>query len=157
VTRREKARTLAADQLPGLPLLPEPGVLRVLMIGDAIGKPGRQALERHLPGLREERGEGNVFNVPMPPGSGDREYLKAFDDEVLPWLEDGAPDVLLVSCGFDAHTRDPLAQQRLTSEAFAHFTKKVARQPVLSLLEGGYDLEALKSSARAHVQALIEA
>jgi metallophosphoesterase (TIGR00282 family) len=56
VTRREKARTLAADQLPSLPLLPEPGVLRVMMIGDAIGKPGRQALERHLPGLREERG-----------------------------------------------------------------------------------------------------
>lgn len=56
MTRREKARTLAADQLPPLPLLPEAGVLRVLMIGDAIGKPGRQALERELAGLREERG-----------------------------------------------------------------------------------------------------
>jgi metallophosphoesterase (TIGR00282 family) len=56
MTRREKARTLAANLLPELPLLPEPGVLRVLMIGDAIGKPGRQALERELPGLRQERG-----------------------------------------------------------------------------------------------------
>ena len=56
MTRRDNTRTLAADQLPALPLLPEPGVLRVLMIGDAIGKPGRQALERELRGVREERG-----------------------------------------------------------------------------------------------------
>ena len=56
MTRRRKARTLAADRLPAMPLLPEPGVLRVLMIGDAIGKPGRQALERELAGLRQERG-----------------------------------------------------------------------------------------------------
>ncbi len=54
--RREKVRTLAADQLPGLPLLPERGTLRVLMIGDIIGKPGRQAMERELHGVREERG-----------------------------------------------------------------------------------------------------
>jgi hypothetical protein len=56
VTRRHKGQTLAADRLPELPLLPEPGVLRVLMVGDAIGKPGRQALERELAGLRQERG-----------------------------------------------------------------------------------------------------
>ena len=56
MTRRAKQRTLAADQLPAMPLSPEPGMLRVLMIGDAIGKPGRQALERELHGLRQERG-----------------------------------------------------------------------------------------------------
>jgi metallophosphoesterase (TIGR00282 family) len=56
MTRRVKKRTLAADLLPQMPLLPEPNVLRVLMIGDAIGKPGRQALERELHGLRQERG-----------------------------------------------------------------------------------------------------
>ncbi len=56
MNRRDKTRTLAADQLPAMPLLPTRGVLRVLMIGDAIGKPGRQALERELHGLREERG-----------------------------------------------------------------------------------------------------
>src|SRR3990172_10602808 len=56
MTRREKGRTLAADQLPSLPPRPSAGTLRVLMIGDVIGKPGRQVLERHLPGLREERG-----------------------------------------------------------------------------------------------------
>jgi metallophosphoesterase (TIGR00282 family) len=56
MTRREKRRTLAADQLPTVPLLPESGVLRVLMIGDVIGKPGRQTMERELHGLREERG-----------------------------------------------------------------------------------------------------
>ncbi len=110
-----------------------------------------------MSGLREERGAGNIFNIPMPPGSGDEEYLAAFDREVLPWLEDGEPDVLLVSAGFDAHANDPLAQQRLSTEAFAHFTKKVARQPVLSLLEGGYDLGALAASARAHVETLVGA
>jgi metallophosphoesterase (TIGR00282 family) len=56
VTRRDKGRTLAADQLPPLPLRPSAGTLRVLMIGDVIGRPGRVALERHLPALREERG-----------------------------------------------------------------------------------------------------
>jgi len=56
MTRRDKTRTLAADQLPALPLLPDPGTLRVLMIGDIIGKPGRQAMERELHGVREERG-----------------------------------------------------------------------------------------------------
>ncbi len=56
MNRRDKTRTLAADQLPAMPLLPTRGVLRVLMVGDAIGKPGRQALERELHGLREERG-----------------------------------------------------------------------------------------------------
>jgi metallophosphoesterase (TIGR00282 family) len=56
VTRRDKARTLAADQLPALPLLPARGVLRILMIGDIIGKPGRQTIERELHGLRDERG-----------------------------------------------------------------------------------------------------
>jgi len=56
MTRRDKARTLAADQLPPLPLLPDAGTLRVLMVGDVIGKPGRVAMERELPGMREERG-----------------------------------------------------------------------------------------------------
>jgi acetoin utilization deacetylase AcuC-like enzyme len=110
-----------------------------------------------MSGLREEQGQGNIFNIPLPPGSGDKEYLAAFDREVVPWLEDGEPDVLLISAGFDAHEGDPLAQQRLSTEAFALFTKKVARQPVLSLLEGGYDLDALAVSTRAHVQALISA
>jgi len=110
-----------------------------------------------MSGFREERGEGNITNIPMAPGSGDREYLAAFDNEVLPWLDEGKPDVLLISAGFDAHARDPLAQQRLSTETFALFTKKVARQPVLSFLEGGYDLDALAASVRAHVEALIAA
>jgi len=110
-----------------------------------------------MTGRRDERGAGNIFNIPMPPRSGDAEYLEAFDREVVPWLEEGKPDVLLVSAGFDAHAADPLAQQRLSTGTFAEFTKKVARQPVLSFLEGGYDLDALGASARAHVAALIEA
>jgi acetoin utilization deacetylase AcuC-like enzyme len=110
-----------------------------------------------MSGRRDERGQGNIVNIPLPPGSGDAEYLAAFDNEVVPWLEEGAPDVLLVSAGFDAHAADPLAQQRLSTEAFAHFTRRVARRPVLSLLEGGYDLDALAASVRAHVEALTRA
>jgi metallophosphoesterase (TIGR00282 family) len=56
MSRRDKTRTLAADQLPELPLLPDAGTLRVMMVGDVIGKPGRQAMERELHGIRDERG-----------------------------------------------------------------------------------------------------
>jgi len=110
-----------------------------------------------MSGRREERGAGNITNIPMRPRSGDEEYLAAFDREVVPWLLDGRPDVLLISAGFDGHAADPLAQQRLSTEAFGLFTEKVARQPVLSFLEGGYDLPALAASARAHLEALIAA
>jgi len=110
-----------------------------------------------MSGTREERGAGNIFNVPMAPGCGDAEYAAAFDREVVPWLAESAPDVLLVSAGFDAYAGDPLANQRLSPGAYAFFTAKVARQPVLSLLEGGYDLDGLAACGRAHVAALLEA
>ena len=76
---------------------------------------------------------------------------------MVPWLAEGRPDVLLVSAGFDPHARDPLASQRLSTGAFALFTNRIARQPVLSFLEGGYDLAALAASVRVHVEALIAA
>ena len=108
-------------------------------------------------GRRDETGAGNIKNVPMPPGSGDAEYLAAFEREVEPWLAERNPDVLLVSAGFDAHRNDPLANQELSTEVFAEFTRRILGRPILSLLEGGYDLEGLASSAAAHVAALIDA
>jgi len=105
-------------------------------------------------GAEWETGAGNILNVPLPAGSGDAEYLEALRARVLPRLALHAPDVVLVSSGFDAHALDPLAQMRLTSEAYGEFTRLLRRWPILSLLEGGYDLLALAESSRAHVSAL---
>jgi len=119
-------------------------------------------------GLAEERGtgagEGATLNCPLPPGSGDREWLGALERTILPALESFRPGFILVSAGFDAHARDPLAQTRLTTEAFGEMTRSVldlARRTcggrLVSLLEGGYDLDALAASVEAHVGALREA
>jgi len=106
-------------------------------------------------GAANETGAGNVLNLPMRPGSGDEEYLHAFDNHVVGWIEQRAPDVLLVSAGFDAHINDPLAGMRLSSEVYGEFTRRIAGRPILSLLEGGYDLEGLSTAVREHVRALI--
>ncbi|MGQ0613271.1 MAG: histone deacetylase family protein [Planctomycetaceae bacterium] len=108
-------------------------------------------------GAAHERGAGNIVNVPLPPGTDDAAYLAAFDAQVLPALEARAPDVVLVSCGFDAHARDRIAQLELTSGCYGELTRRLARWPLLSLLEGGYDLVALEESAREHLRALLEA
>ena len=111
-------------------------------------------------GAAEERGAGNIVNIPLPAGSGDEVYLRAFEEQALPALRDHGPDVVLVSAGFDAHARDPLAGMQLSDEAFGTFTERLlakVQRPVLSVLEGGYDLQALGGGARAHVQALLEA
>ena len=107
-------------------------------------------------GAASETGAGNILNIPMRPGNGDAEYLAAFDEIVVPWLDERAPDVLLISAGFDAHARDPLAQMNLTSEAYGEMTRRVLGRPVLSLLEGGYDLTGLADGVYAHVGALID-
>jgi acetoin utilization deacetylase AcuC-like enzyme len=93
----------------------------------------------------------------MPPGSGDDAYLKAFDSEVLPWLDHRLPDVVVVSAGFDAHRDDPLAHQRLSAAAYRAFTERLAARPVLAVLEGGYGLAGLEASVRAVLEALIAA
>ncbi len=108
-------------------------------------------------GAAHERGAGNILNVPLPPGTGDAAYLAAFDARVLPALEVRAPDVVLVSCGFDAHARDRIAQFELSTACYGKLTLRLARWPVLSLLEGGYDLVALEESVREHLRALLQA
>lgn len=109
-------------------------------------------------------GEGTTLNVPMDSGSTDRDYLTAVEKQVLPALDEFAPEFLLISAGFDAHERDPLSSTRVTEAGYAAMTKLAlasaaqhAQGRVVSLLEGGYDLEALQNSVEVHLAGLLEA
>jgi acetoin utilization deacetylase AcuC-like enzyme len=113
-------------------------------------------------GTRRERGaHGNVVNVPIAPGGAGDVFRGGLRDEILPALVAFKPDFLLVSAGFDAHKDDPLANLRLTEDDFAWATAelaKVARDVcggrLVSVLEGGYNLDALAACAVAHVDTL---
>ena len=114
-------------------------------------------------GSARERGvAGNVINVPLAAGSGSAEFRAAWGDRILPALDVFAPELLIVSAGFDAHRRDPLAQLNVETADFAWLTgdllaiaERHAEGRIVSALEGGYDLEALAESVVAHVQALM--
>ncbi len=116
-------------------------------------------------GSARERGiDNNVANVPLGPNSGSEEFRMAWGERILPELDRFAPELLIVSAGFDAHRRDPLAQLRLETEDFAWITDEllaIARRHaagrLVSALEGGYDLAALAASTAAHVNALMRA
>ena len=108
-------------------------------------------------------GEGFTLNVPIPPGGGDEDYRQAFKERVLPKLSGYRPQALLISAGFDAAAEDPLAHMELTDDAFAWMTDNLlgiadrfCAGRVISLLEGGYDLDALTRGAAAHVASLLE-
>ncbi|HYC67472.1 histone deacetylase family protein [Brevundimonas sp.] len=114
-------------------------------------------------GAASETGVGNIVNAPMPPHAAREAWRAAFAGALMPALEAFGPDLILISAGFDAHRRDPLAHQSLEAEDFAWATRAVAEVArsccsgkVVSSLEGGYDLEGLGRSAAAHVQALGE-
>lgn len=109
----------------------------------------------------QERGVGNILNVPLAPGSGGGEFRSAWRDCLLPALDDFAPQLVLVSAGFDAHRRDPLAQLQLEVDDFVWLTAEIRRLAdrhaggrLVSMLEGGYDLQALADCSVAHVEAL---
>jgi acetoin utilization deacetylase AcuC-like enzyme len=115
-------------------------------------------------GALDETGVGNIFNAPLKPGDDGDDFRAAFEARILPALDAFAPDFLLVSAGFDAHVRDPLAQLRLVEADFAWVTEKLVEAAgkhcggkLVSTLEGGYDLEALASSTAVHVEALMGA
>ena len=113
-------------------------------------------------GSREERGiAGNIANAPLPAGSGSAEFRKVWQRELLPAIDDFAPELLLISAGFDGHVHDPLAQFTLETQDYAWITQELVALAsrhcpgrVVSLLEGGYDLTALADCAVAHVKAL---
>ncbi|MEM9248468.1 MAG: histone deacetylase family protein [Pseudomonadota bacterium] len=120
-------------------------------------------------GAQHEAGaHGNVMNVPLPPGTAGAGFRRAYETQVFPALRAFAPQMVLISAGFDAHADDPLAQLGLREADFAWVTKQLcdiadataagALGPgrVVSVLEGGYDLAALAASAAAHVEVLVE-
>ena len=105
----------------------------------------------------------NILNVPLPPGTDGPAFRAAMERLVLPALDDFAPDLLLISAGFDAHHADPLANLALGVADFAWATERLcdvaddhAQGRVVSTLEGGYDLDALAASVAAHVSVLME-
>jgi acetoin utilization deacetylase AcuC-like enzyme len=105
-----------------------------------------------------ERGCGNIVNLPLRPGSGGAAFRAAWSATGLPALVAFAPDLLIVSAGFDAHRADPLAQIALDAEDFGWITDEllaVGGGRLVSVLEGGYDLTALAASAALHVRRLL--
>ena len=115
-------------------------------------------------GAPEEVGVGNIHNAILPPGADGAAFRAAWRDLLLPALEAFGPELVVISAGFDAHARDPLAQLRVREADFAWLTAEICAVAdracggrVVSLLEGGYDLDALASSAAAHVRTLMHA
>ncbi|MDZ7927682.1 MAG: histone deacetylase family protein [Agrobacterium sp.] len=110
-------------------------------------------------GDKNETGvKNNVVNAPLSPNTGSDHFREAFKSRVLPAIADFSPDLIIISAGFDAHHRDPLAQINLVGEDFDWATgrllemaDKYASNRVVSLLEGGYDLEGLAESAAMHI------
>ena len=113
-------------------------------------------------GAPKETGVGNIFNAPLPPGSGRQRMREAYSAHILPALNAFAPDFILISAGFDADRRDPLAQIEWDPEDFAWITGKImdiadrhCAGRIVSLLEGGYDLDGLSEGVAAHVGMLL--
>jgi len=114
-------------------------------------------------GTEQEKGKyNNIFNIPLPAGTDSEEYLNAYEF-VLKKIKEFKPEFILLSAGFDAHKDDPLAQLQLTSKDFYDLTKRTlnlaklcCEGKVVSILEGGYDLNALQESTEMHVNALLE-
>jgi len=112
-------------------------------------------------GARAETGVGNIVNAPLAAGSGSAAFRQAYEDIVLPALDAFAPQLVLISAGFDAHRLDPLAGLELETDDYAWITRRLvelaerhAAGRIVSSLEGGYSLTALRESTAAHVAAL---
>ena len=112
-------------------------------------------------GDRSETGAGNIFNATLPPGSDGALFRRIWGDRLLPAIDDFAPQLLLISAGFDGHRRDPLAELQLDaadfgwlSEALVALADRHCQGRIVSALEGGYDLDALAECSVAHLRAL---
>jgi acetoin utilization deacetylase AcuC-like enzyme len=116
-------------------------------------------------GAVSERGlHDNIVNAPLRSGDGGEQFRDAMQSRILPRLESFAPDLIVISAGFDAHWRDPLGSVELVEDDYAWITEElmeIARKrcggKIVSLLEGGYDLEGLATSTAAHVGTLMGA
>lgn len=114
-------------------------------------------------GAKDETGAGNIVNAPLSPRTGSELFREAFRSRVLPALDNFKPDLIIISAGFDAHHRDPLAEINLVEDDFDWATgqlmdraNRYAGNRLISLLEGGYDLQGLSSSVAAHVGRLMK-
>ena len=114
-------------------------------------------------GSEKEIGVGNIFNVPIESGTNGKEFIGAFNNKILEKLDLFKPDIILISAGFDAHQRDPLANINLNSKDFYEITKGIvqiaenhSQGRIISFLEGGYDLIALAESSYQHLLALAD-
>ncbi|WP_337182782.1 histone deacetylase family protein [Shinella sp.] len=113
-------------------------------------------------GAKDETGAGNIVNAPLSVNDGSDHFREAFKARVLPRVADFKPDLIIISAGFDAHHRDPLAQINLVADDFDWATGRLmelagtsANNRVVSLLEGGYDLQGLAESAATHIYRLM--
>lgn len=123
----------------------------------------------HYPGtgLKSDKGrgagKGYTKNFPLHAGAGDKEYIAAFQEELLPEISHFQPELILISAGFDAHQDDTLSGMQLTAQGFGKLTRLVCRAAqqscggrIVSILEGGYDLSALAQSVAEHLTQLLE-
>ncbi len=117
-------------------------------------------------GSASEKGAGDGIgynlNIPMRSGSGDEDYRQAFNSVILPALDDFKPELIMISAGFDAHMNDPLADIDLSSDMYGEMTRyltgiadKYCHGRIVSVLEGGYNMDVLKSSVTNHLKELI--
>jgi acetoin utilization deacetylase AcuC-like enzyme len=114
-------------------------------------------------GAASETGAGNIVNIPLLPGAGGDDFREAVESVVLPRIDAFQPDLIIISAGFDAHHRDPLAELNFTEQDFGWATGRLmdcagrwSGNRLVSLLEGGYDLEGLALSVAAHVGRLMK-
>ncbi|HZG26845.1 MAG TPA: histone deacetylase family protein [Ensifer sp.] len=114
-------------------------------------------------GRKDETGVGNIVNAPLSANTGSDHFREAFKDRVLPAIRNFSPDLIIISAGFDAHHRDPLAQINLVADDFDWATGKLMEMAgdfcanrLVSILEGGYDLQGLAESAGAHIYRLMK-
>lgn len=115
-------------------------------------------------GAVSETGVGNIWNAPLRAGDGGEKFREAMESRIFPALKNFSPDIIIISAGFDAHEADPLASLRLVEADFLWATEQLCEAAerhcdgrIVSLLEGGYDLEALARSVAVHVRALMSA
>jgi acetoin utilization deacetylase AcuC-like enzyme len=114
-------------------------------------------------GAKDETGVGNIVNAPLAPRTGSDLFREAIRSRVLPAIDKFQPDLIIVSAGFDAHHRDPLAEINLDEDDFDWATGELMAKAdawsngrLVSLLEGGYDLQGLAYSVAAHVSRLMK-
>ncbi len=114
-------------------------------------------------GAKDETGVGNIVNAPLAPDTDGEVFRDAFESRILPALDAFRPDLIIISAGFDAHHRDPLAEINLVEDDFSWATGKLmdraarfSSNRLVSLLEGGYDLQGLALSVAAHVGRLMK-